>query len=342
MPDQDANGLISDYEPRDGFFDEAVDADGHPHPYAQALVESLERLGADGLAAAADRRDAIFVQQGITFEASGEDGPVKDRPFPLDLIPRIMPAAEWRIIKRGVAQRVRALNRFVEDVYHERGIVREGIVPWELVVTRPNFARAAHRHPPARRRLVPRVRLRPGARRRRLLEGAGGQRARPVGHLVRAGEPDRHEPAGAGPVRQVLGAAGQRLPVAAAGRAARRGPGRRRAAHRRGVDARVGQQRLLRARLPGPPDGRRAGRGLRPGGARHHGVHAHDARALAGGCHLPPHRRRLHRPAGVPAGLAAGRARPDARLPRRATWPSPTRWAPAWPTTRRSTTTCRR
>ena len=145
MPDPDSNGLISGYHPRDGFFDEAVDGSGHPHPYAQALVDSLERLGPDGLAAAADRRDAIFVQQGITFEASGEDGPVKDRPFPLDLIPRIMPAAEWRTIKRGVAQRVRALNRFVEDVYHERGIVREGIVPWELVVTRPNFARAAHR-----------------------------------------------------------------------------------------------------------------------------------------------------------------------------------------------------
>ena len=141
MPDS----LISSYHPRAGFFDEAVDGGGRPHPYAQALVDSLERLGPDGLAAAADRRDAIFVQQGITFEASGEDGPVKDRPFPLDLIPRIMPAAEWRTIKRGVAQRVRALNRFVEDVYHERGIVNEGIVPWELVVTRPNFARAAHR-----------------------------------------------------------------------------------------------------------------------------------------------------------------------------------------------------
>ena len=135
-----------DDAPQQGFFDELFEAPGPPaRPRRARSTASLERMGPDGLAAAADRRDAIFVQQGITFEASGEDGPVKDRPFPLDLIPRIMPAAEWRTIKRGVAQRVRALNRFVEDVYHERGIVREGIVPWELVVTRPNFARAAHR-----------------------------------------------------------------------------------------------------------------------------------------------------------------------------------------------------
>jgi uncharacterized circularly permuted ATP-grasp superfamily protein len=139
------DGLISGYSPRSGFFDEALGADGAPRPHAAALVESLDRTGPERLASAAQRRDAIFIQQGITFEATGDDGPVKDRPFPLDLIPRIMPADEWRTIKRGVAQRVRALNRFVEDVYHERGIVNEGIVPWDLIVTRPNFARAAHR-----------------------------------------------------------------------------------------------------------------------------------------------------------------------------------------------------
>ena len=89
------------------------------------------------------RRDAIFVQQGITFDAAGPDGPTRDRPFPLDLVPRILAGDEWRVIKRGLAQRVRALNLFVDDVYHDREIVREGIVPWQLVVTRSAFARAA-------------------------------------------------------------------------------------------------------------------------------------------------------------------------------------------------------
>ena len=127
-------------------FDELFDAPDRPRGPAAALTATLGRLGSERLRGAGERRDAIFVQQGITFDASGPDGgPTRDRPFPLDLIPRLLPAAEWRTIKRGLAQRVRALNLFVDDVYHEREIVREGIVPWQLVVTRPAFARAAHR-----------------------------------------------------------------------------------------------------------------------------------------------------------------------------------------------------
>ena len=137
--------VSSAYSPAPGFFDELFDAPDRPRGPEAALTATLGRLGSERLRSAGERRDAIFVQQGITFDASGPDGgPTRDRPFPLDLIPRLLPAAEWRTIKRGLAQRVRALNLFVDDVYHEREIVREGIVPWQLVVTRPAFARAAH------------------------------------------------------------------------------------------------------------------------------------------------------------------------------------------------------
>jgi uncharacterized circularly permuted ATP-grasp superfamily protein len=125
-------------------FDEVFDADGLPRPHAQALVAELERLGADSLVAAGALRDAIFMRQGITFDLTSPEGAVADRPFPLDLIPRIIPAAEWRTIKRGLAQRIRALNHFVDDVYHEREIVKAGIVPWTLIASRSHFARAAH------------------------------------------------------------------------------------------------------------------------------------------------------------------------------------------------------
>jgi len=133
------------YAPAPGFFDELFDAPDRPRPAAEALAATLARLGRDRLQTAGTRRDAIFVQQGITFDAGGPDGPTRDRPFPLDLVPRILGGDEWRVIKRGLAQRVRALNLFVEDVYHDREIVREGIVPWQLVVTRSAFARAAYR-----------------------------------------------------------------------------------------------------------------------------------------------------------------------------------------------------
>jgi len=132
------------YRPAKGFYDELFDDDGAPRPHAAALAAALAALGHEQLAAAGRRRDTIFVQQGITFDAAGEDGPTLERPFPLDLVPRILPASQWTHIKRGIAQRIRALNRFVDDVYHAREIVRAGIVPWRLVVSRSHFARAAH------------------------------------------------------------------------------------------------------------------------------------------------------------------------------------------------------
>jgi uncharacterized circularly permuted ATP-grasp superfamily protein len=127
-----------------GTFDEVFDSDGSPRPHAEQLVAELERLGAESLVAAGALRDAIFMRQGITFDLKSPDGAVADRPFPLDLVPRIIPAQEWNTIKRGLAQRIRALNQFVDDVYHEREIIRAGIVPWKLVASRSHFARAAH------------------------------------------------------------------------------------------------------------------------------------------------------------------------------------------------------
>jgi uncharacterized circularly permuted ATP-grasp superfamily protein len=136
--------LEAGYRPRAPFRDELYELDGTPRPAAEALVAELARLGAEGLVEAGRRRDAIFMQQGITFETSGESGSSHERPFPLDLVPRVLTGEEWRAIKRGLAQRIRALNHFVDDIYHAREIVREGLVPWRLIAGCPHFARAVH------------------------------------------------------------------------------------------------------------------------------------------------------------------------------------------------------
>ncbi len=135
---------IEGYEVPDGCLDELVEADGSARPHAASLVETLRRLGPNALLDAGKRRDAIFMQQGITFEIAGSDGLRRDRPFPLDLVPRVLPASEWTVIKRGLAQRIRALNAFVDDVYHAHEIVRAGLVPWSLIVSRSAFARPVH------------------------------------------------------------------------------------------------------------------------------------------------------------------------------------------------------
>src|ERR1700744_72525 len=133
-----------DYRIPDGCRDELLDRDGAPLPHARELMATLERLGPDALSAAGRRRDAIFMQQGITFEVAGSDGERRDRAWPLDLVPRVLTSAEWTIIKRGLAQRIRALNAFVDDVYHAHEIVQAGIVPWSEIVSRREFARPVH------------------------------------------------------------------------------------------------------------------------------------------------------------------------------------------------------
>jgi len=135
---------IGGYAVPAGCCDELLEEDGAPRPHAAPLIATLQRLGPEALQAAGRRRDRIFMQQGITFEVAGSDGEPRDRAWPLDLVPRVLTAAEWTTIKRGLAQRIRALNAFVDDVYHAHEIVRAGIVPWSLVVSRPSFARPVH------------------------------------------------------------------------------------------------------------------------------------------------------------------------------------------------------
>jgi hypothetical protein len=132
---------------------------------------------------------------------------------------------------------------------------------------------------PAWRRVLPRRRLRSGPRRRRLVEGPGGQRPHALRHLLRVGEPRRDDAPGPAALPASPRAAGRPLPAAPAGgpalgRAERRGRG-----HRRGLDARLDELRLLRARVPRAADGGRARRGIRPRRARRRALHAHDGRA---------------------------------------------------------------
>ena len=151
---------------------------------------------------------------------------------------------------------------------------RRGAAPagGELVALPPLRRRAR----PRRRRARARRRGRPRARRRRQLPGARGQPAHAVGHLVRGREPPGDDPRVPGAVRQPSHPPRRRLPAAAArGVPRHRAAGRRRPVRRR-PHARHPQRRVLRALVPRPPDGRRAGRGPRPRVPRPARLHAHD------------------------------------------------------------------
>ncbi|MES2936047.1 MAG: circularly permuted type 2 ATP-grasp protein [Pseudomonadota bacterium] len=110
----------------------------HYRRYAEWLAHQPE----DMMRTRRDEAEMIFRRVGITFAVYGakdEDGAGTERLIPFDLIPRIIPADEWRTMERGLVQRVTALNRFVHDVYHGQEIVRAGIVPAEQITGNAQF-----------------------------------------------------------------------------------------------------------------------------------------------------------------------------------------------------------
>src|SRR5271163_4850336 len=108
-------------------WDEMFEADARadslsPRPHYLPLHDVLGTLSTEDYRARCVARDRSFRDQGITFSLSGEE-----RPFPLDLVPRIIAAAEWSVIEAGVAQRVRALEAFLADVYGPGQIIADGV-----------------------------------------------------------------------------------------------------------------------------------------------------------------------------------------------------------------------
>jgi uncharacterized circularly permuted ATP-grasp superfamily protein len=122
----------------DGFHDELFLADGSPRPEALALVERIEGLADGELVRRHHAAERALLRMGITFNVYGEE-PSSEHIFPFDIIPRIVPRDEWALIERGLQQRIRALNHFIDDVYHEQRIVRDGVVPAEVVASSQGF-----------------------------------------------------------------------------------------------------------------------------------------------------------------------------------------------------------
>ena len=116
----------------DGFFDELFEPDGTPRAGGELLVELLSRLPEGELLRRQAAAEQALLQLGITFTVTGDDEGT-ERIFPFDVIPRILSAADFATIERGLRQRIFALNEFVNDIYHDQKIVADGVIP-EFVI----------------------------------------------------------------------------------------------------------------------------------------------------------------------------------------------------------------
>ncbi len=126
--------LFGGYAPYDGVPDEIFRSARIPRPAAAHLARLLDELGRTELRKRKLLADAAFLSHGITFSVYFENEG-SERIFPFDLIPRPIDAKEWGMVERGLVQRIRALNFFLNDVYGDERILTEGIVPRELVTS---------------------------------------------------------------------------------------------------------------------------------------------------------------------------------------------------------------
>ena len=107
--------------------------DFEPRPHYRPLWEHMHRMGQHALATKAQELQLAMRTEGITFAVYSETEQGIERVWPFDLIPRIIPAAEWTILEAGLKQRVRALNLFLQDIYHAQRILKDGVIPAQLI-----------------------------------------------------------------------------------------------------------------------------------------------------------------------------------------------------------------
>ena len=122
------------------FFDEVISKDGMPRAHYDKLLHRFGQFSIDDIKARREIVNIFFRNQGITFTVYGEDEGV-ERLFPFDLIPRIVPGHEWQTIEKGLVQRITALNEFLHDIYHTQKILKDKIIPPELILGSQHFIR---------------------------------------------------------------------------------------------------------------------------------------------------------------------------------------------------------
>ncbi len=133
--------LFDIYNPQTSrFFDEMFATDSTVREHYETILTLFNELSPAEIEARKQIVNVFFLNQGITFTVYGNNEGV-ERIFPFDIIPRIVPGAEWDMLERGLTQRITALNLFLFDLYHDQKILRDKVVPAELVLGSKHFRR---------------------------------------------------------------------------------------------------------------------------------------------------------------------------------------------------------
>lgn len=123
-----------------GFYDEMFGPEGEPRPGTRLLAQRLESIPETEILQRQRAAEAALLKLGITFNVYGNSDGI-EKIFPFDIIPRIVEAHEWMPIETGLKQRIQALNLFIDDVYHDQKIIRDGVVPEHIITSSKCFLR---------------------------------------------------------------------------------------------------------------------------------------------------------------------------------------------------------
>ncbi len=132
-------GVFADYHVGE-FYDELFEPCGRPRRESETVFSYLQRMAGHDLKRRQLAADRSMLRLGITFNVYG-DGEGTERIIPFDIVPRVLGAGEWDRLERGLNQRIAALNLFLDDIYHEQKIVKDGIIPEHVIQTAASFRR---------------------------------------------------------------------------------------------------------------------------------------------------------------------------------------------------------
>ena len=142
--DPKSPSLFHGYQPPSGKFDEMFSAPGVLRPHWKQFVEALDAMGRPELGRRWEIAQRLIRENGVTYNVHGDEQGY-DRPWELDALPLLIPAAEWSALSAGLTQRARLLNMILADVYGPQTLLASGDLPAEFVYAHPNFLRPCHR-----------------------------------------------------------------------------------------------------------------------------------------------------------------------------------------------------
>ena len=136
---QPAIGILDSYTLGSIHYDEIYSGSKQPRDHYATMVERFNQLSLIDFERINNEVKTAFLNQGITFAVYAEDKKPDERIFPFDLIPRIIPNFEWMQLEKGVIQRNKAINLFLHDIYHQKKILKDKVVPAELIFSSKNY-----------------------------------------------------------------------------------------------------------------------------------------------------------------------------------------------------------